>query len=134
MENLNMPGNDVASSDVQLEANLARVLVTGVIAAAVVVLAGGLVYLFRHGTASPDYSVFKGGSSDLRGLHGIARQVAAGRGRGLIQLGLVLLIATPVARVALSLIAFARQRDILYSIFTLVVLITLACSLAGWHF
>jgi uncharacterized membrane protein len=123
----------VDTNDVQLETALAKVLILGVVTAAAVVLAGGLVYLFRHGTTTPDYRSFKGGSSDLRGLRGIMAEVAGGRGRALIQLGLVLLIATPVARVALSLIAFARQRDILYSIFTLIVLVTLALSLAGWH-
>ena len=37
-----------------------------------------------------------------------------GRGRALIQLGLLLLIATPVARVAFSVFAFERQRDWTY--------------------
>jgi uncharacterized membrane protein len=120
--------------DQQLENVLARVLISGVIGAALVVLAGGIVYLIRHGDAPPDYRVFRGESSVLRGLRGILREVAAGRGRALIQLGLVLLIATPVVRVALSLAAFVRERDLLYSIFTLIVLVTLVLSLAGWHF
>jgi uncharacterized membrane protein len=113
---------------------LAKVLLYGVLTAAVVVLAGGIVYLFRHGESAPDYRVFHGESSVLNGIRGIVREVAAGRGRGLIQLGLVLLIATPVVRVALSLAGFVRERDKLYCIFTLVVLITLVLSLEGWHF
>lgn len=120
--------------DEQLEVILAKVLLSGVIAAAVVVLAGGLLYLFRHGGSVPDYRVFRGESSDLRGIRGILREMAAGRGRGLIQFGLVLLIATPVTRVALSLAGFVRERDKLYCIFTLIVLITLLLSLAGWRF
>lgn len=120
--------------DQQLEVVLAKVLLSGVITAALVVLAGGIIYLLRHGGSSPDYRVFRGESSELRGIRGILRQVAAGRGRGVIQLGLVLLIATPVMRVALSLAGFVRERDKLYCIFTLVVLITLLLSLAGWRF
>ena len=120
--------------DQQIEDALARLLIAGVALAAAVVLAGGLVYLFRHGVAAPHYRVFDGGSGDLRGVRGILREVAAGRGRGLIQLGLVLLIATPVARVVVSLVAFARQRDLLYTVFTLIVLGVLASSLAGWKF
>jgi uncharacterized membrane protein len=51
--------------------------------------------------------------------------------RGLIQLGLLLLIATPVARVAFSVLAFAEQRDWLYVSITLVVLAVLVYSLAS---
>ena len=36
------------------------------------------------------------------------------RDKGIIQLGLVLLIATPVARVAFAAYSFGRQRDWLY--------------------
>jgi uncharacterized membrane protein len=48
-----------------------------------------------------------------------------------MQLGLLLLIATPVARVAFSLAAFAVQRDRLYVVVTLVVLGVLTFSMAG---
>jgi len=120
--------------DEQLEVILAKILLSGVLTAAVVVLAGGIIYLVRHGESAPDYRVFRGESSVLNGIRGIVREVAAGRGRALIQLGLVLLIATPVARVALSLAGFVRERDKLYCIFTLIVLITLVLSLAGWRF
>jgi uncharacterized membrane protein len=128
-----MENHQANPSDQRLEATLGTLLISGVVAAAGVVLAGGLIYLWRHGASPPDYRVFRGYSSDLRGVRGILREVAAGSGRGLIQLGLVLLIATPVARVALSLVAFARSRDLLYSVFTLIVLATLASSLAGWR-
>jgi uncharacterized membrane protein len=60
-------------------------------------------------------------------LHGIA----AGRCRDLIQLGLVLLIATPVARVAFSVFAFAMERDYTYVFITVIVLAILVYSLAG---
>lgn len=120
--------------DEQMEGILAKVLLSGVITAAVVVLVGGIIYLFRHGESLPDYRVFRGESSVLNGIRGILREVAAGRGRGLIQLGLVLLIATPVARVALSLVGFIRERDRLYVVFTFIVLVTLVLSLAGWRF
>ena len=48
----------------------------------------------------------------IRGtLSGIVQDVLALQGRGIIQLGLLLLIATPIARVAFSVAAFAFQRD-----------------------
>jgi uncharacterized membrane protein len=55
------------------------------------------------------------------------------RGRGLIQLGLLLLIATPLARVAFSVVAFALEGDRLYVVVALIVLAVLVCSLAGGH-
>ena len=129
-----MTGTQREFGDQQLEIILAKVLLSGVVGAALVVLSGGIVYLLRHGGAAPNYHVFRGESSVLNGIRGILSEVAAGHGRGLIQLGLVLLIATPVARVALSLVGFVRERDKLYCIFTLIVLITLVLSLVGWHF
>jgi uncharacterized membrane protein len=112
----------------ELIGNLLRV---GVTLAAAVVLFGGTVYLFRHGLAAPHYQVFVGEPADLRSVSGIVRDALAFRGRGLIQLGLLLLIATPVARVAFSVAAFAMQRDRLYAVVALIVLAVLMYSLMG---
>jgi uncharacterized membrane protein len=114
-----------------VERALATVLRTGVILAAAIVVLGGAVYLSRHGGERPHYGVFRGEPSDLRSLAGIARDAAAGTGRGLIQLGLVVLIATPVGRVAFSVAAFALQRDRTYVVVTLAVLGLLLLSLTG---
>jgi uncharacterized membrane protein len=51
----------------------------------------------------------------------------------LIQLGLLLLVATPVARVVFSVFAFARQHDLTYVVLTMMVLAVLIYSLVGWH-
>ena len=50
-----------------------------------------------------------------------------------IQLGLLLLILTPVARVAFSLVGFALERDGTYVTLTFIVLAILIYSLAGPH-
>ena len=114
----------------KLIGNLLRV---GVTLAAAVVLFGGSIYLVRHGLAAPRYHVFVGEPADLRNVSGIVRDALSLRGRGLIQLGLLLLIATPVARVAFSVAAFAMQRDRLYVVVALVVLAVLMYSLTGGH-
>lgn len=105
----------------------------GVLVAATVVLIGGSLYLVRHGTTLPDYRVFRGEPSDLRTVTGIAADALALQSRGVIQLGLLLLIATPVARVAFAGLAFAKQRDRLYVVVTLIVLGVLLYSLIGSH-
>jgi uncharacterized membrane protein len=64
-------------------------------------------------------------------VRGIVKNALSFHGRGLIQLGLLILIATPVSRVFFSIIAFVRQRDITYIIVTVTVLIILGHSLLG---
>ncbi len=116
-------------NDARLDAVLGNVLRFGVLAAASVVLTGGLVFLARHGHEPPSYHVFRGEPSDLRSVGGIVGDVFDVRGRGLIQFGLLLLIATPIARVVLSAVVFAAEGDRRYVIFTLIVLTVLIYSL-----
>jgi uncharacterized membrane protein len=114
--------------DEKMEQFLGNLLRAGVVLAATVVLAGGLLYLVRHGGEQPDYRVFRGEPADLRSPSGIVVDAGKLKSRGLIQLGLLLLIATPVARVFLSAVGFARQRDWIYVGLTLVVLLALIFS------
>jgi uncharacterized membrane protein len=65
---------------------------------------------------------------------GIIGDAFDARGRGLIQFGLLLLVATPVARVVFSAVIFALERDWRYVAFTLLVLGVLIFSLAGAQF
>jgi uncharacterized membrane protein len=69
----------------------------------------------------------------LRSLSGVFVDAAALHGRGIIQVGLLLLIATPIVRVAFSAHAFARLRDGKYVIITLMVLALLLFSVFGTH-
>ena len=115
----------------KMENVVGNLLRGGVALSAAVALAGGVVYLFRHGAETPAFHVFRGEPSDLRSLRGIFSDALSWRVRGIIQLGLLLLIATPVARVAYLAYAFARQRDRLYATFSLIVLLLLAYGLAG---
>jgi uncharacterized membrane protein len=59
-------------------------------------------------------------------------EARAGDGRGVIQLGFPLLVATPVAEVLMSLVGSALQRDRVYIAITLMVPAVLLQSLAGW--
>ncbi len=120
-----------AWTDQQMDIVIGVILRTGVIISALVVLLGGVVYLHKFAFNQPYYRVFHGEPSDLRHITGIIRDAMALRGRGIIQFGLLLLIATPVARVAFSVVAFAFQRDRLYVMVTLIVLGILLFSLIG---
>ena len=120
-----------AWSDEKMEQIIGTLLISGVIAAALIVLVGGVLYLFRYGAAFPDYAVFRGEPAELRSLSGIVGGALSFQIRSVIQLGLLLLIATPVARVAFCLLAFALQRDRTYVIVTLIVFAVLMYSLIG---
>jgi uncharacterized membrane protein len=120
-----------ALTDEQMDRIISILLRTGVLISALVVLAGGIFYLIRYGTALPEYGVFRGEPADLRSVPGILKDVLALDCRGIIQFGLLLLVATPVARVAFSILAFSLQRDRTYVIITLIVLGVLLYSLAG---
>jgi uncharacterized membrane protein len=116
-------------SDERLDVLVGNLLRIGVLTAASVVLAGGVIFLARHEFALPHYQDFQ--PSSFRSVVGILQRAFSGSGRGLIQLGLLLLIATPVARVVLLLVGFALQRDRLYAIVSLVVLMLLLFGLFG---
>lgn len=117
-------------TDERLETIIGNLLRAGVSVAAALVLAGGIVYLWRHGGELPDRSAFQGEPASLRSAAGIVRDAIQGQGRGIVQLGLLALIATPVARVAFSVVAFLLERDRLYVLVTLIVLALLVYSLA----
>lgn len=108
---------------------IGRLLQIGVSLSAALVFIGAVVYLFRHHAETPNYGVFHSEPPQLRGISGIGRDVASLSSRALIQLGLVVLIATPVARVVFSMITFLRERDRLYAMFTAVVLVLLLYSI-----
>ena len=118
-------------SDRRLEAIIGNLLRAGVVIAATVTSIGGLIYLAHSGKFLAHYRVFQGEPADLRHVKGVLSDASSGDGPGIMQLGLLLLIATPVARVAFSLAAFAVQRDRLYVFVTLVVLGVLTFSMAG---
>jgi len=121
----------VESAERRMDEIMGRLLRAGVILSAVFVLGGGAVYLARHPEPVTDYRVFQGEPEELRTISGIFHEALAFRGRGLIQLGLLILIATPVARVAFSVVAFLYQRDWTYVVVTLIVLGLLVYSLSG---
>ncbi|HET9798391.1 MAG TPA: DUF1634 domain-containing protein [Gemmatimonadaceae bacterium] len=122
-------GRRRAWSDHDVEQVIGRLLQAGVVIASIVVIIGGAMVLVRHGAERPTFSVFRGESSHLRSIAATLSGVLAGDPRAIVQLGLVLLIATPVARVALTLAAFAAQRDRLYMAMTAVVLLLLLVGL-----
>ena len=116
--------------DYALEQRLGILLRAGVILSAAVTLIGGIMYLAVHGSAPASYHVFAGEPAGLRTVGGVVAGVVRGDSASIIQLGVLLLIATPVARVFISVIGFARERDWMYVACSMLVLALLVYSLA----
>ena len=119
------------TKDQSVELAIGNLLRTGVVCSAAVVLCGAIVYLARNGASAADYHVFRGEPADLRSVTGIIEDALSLRGRGIIQLGLLMLIGTPVARVVFSIWGFAAERDPLYVVVATIVLVILLYSLLG---
>ncbi|HEY1264057.1 MAG TPA: DUF1634 domain-containing protein [Terriglobales bacterium] len=119
-------------TDRRVEGVIGNLLRAGVLLSALIVLAGAVVYLWHQWHAPADYRMFQGEPNDLRHIRGILRTAFSGQGRGIIQLGLLLLIATPIARVAFAIFGFAEEKDWMYVKFTTVVLLILLFSLIGY--
>ncbi len=110
---------------------IATLLRAGVIAAACIGLAGGVAHLVRHAGDKPDYAAFASEPTALRHVADVVAAAVSLNTTALIQAGLLLLIAVPIFRVAVSIIAFALEKDWLYTAVTALVLGILLFSLLG---
>ena len=123
------PYTSSAEADHKLEVAIGMMLRVGVSIAAAVILVGGLLYLRHGGAPAPDYRHFDAAPQEALSVRGILTGVRHGSSLGIIQLGVLLLIATPVLRVLLALAGFALEGDRLYTWISAVVLGILLFSL-----
>jgi uncharacterized membrane protein len=116
-------------SDVDIESVMGKLLITGVILSGSLILVGGIYYLIQEGFSIPHYQTFIGEPSHLRSVKQIFNGVLHYDSLSIIQLGLLLLIATPISRVIFSVIGFLFEKDYLYVTISLVVLVIIAYSI-----
>lgn len=124
-----------------MELFIGKLLRYGVMLACGITLFGGIVYLFQnhggsmeHYRPTPDGQPFPGVEYYLRELSTIIPRILDFDGAAIIQLGVCVLIATPVFRVAFSVIGFLIEKDYMYVVITLIVLaIIMANMLLGLH-
>jgi uncharacterized membrane protein len=121
--------SDQAGKNARMERWVGLILRTGVLLAAGVILLGGMLYLHQYGSSRPEYHTFRGAGYELVNVREIVQRAFALEGAGVIQLGVLLLIATPVSRVALCIAVFARLRDWTYVAITAFVLVILLLGL-----
>jgi uncharacterized membrane protein len=118
-----------AWNDERMRNIMGMVLRVGVISSAILVIFGGILFFIEHPTETFNYAVFKGEPARLRHFNTIFSETLELRSRAIIQLGLILLIATPISRVLFSLLGFMLEKDWVYVIITFIVLSILFYSL-----
>lgn len=115
----------------RLALEVGGILRLGMIVSSAVIALGLVPFLVLEGARRADFHVFRGEPAAFRTIGGVVADAAHGDPRGIMQLGVLLLVATPFARVALCLVEFARAHDRLYVAVTLIVLLTLSWGLFG---
>ena len=117
-------------TDKQVESFIGTTLRIGVVAAALIGSAGGALLLIAGAHARPNVTRFLGEPGYLTHVPGILHAAFSGNALGIMQLGLLVLIAVPITRVAVSLLAFVVRKDWLYCAVTGAVLGLLVVALA----
>lgn len=119
--------------DTDMQLLLGRVLRAGTVTSVCIVFFGGVIYLHRHGHFMADYRSFTGTPAFLHQPGSLFEGVMALRGQAIIQIGILLLIATPILRVIFSAIGFVLEKDYLYVGISLLVLLIIFMSMLGGH-
>ncbi len=119
-------------NDQKIEQIIGVLLRVGVSMSAALVFAAGIAYLWQNHAVRVSYQQFHGETAELTSVAGVVRGAANLDTLALMQLGLLILIATPVARVLFAAFAFALEHDWLYVIVSLIVFGVLLATLTGW--
>jgi len=116
--------------DRDLQKIIGTLLRIGVVSASIIALMGGIAYLSVHGMENmPDYSRFHSEPALYTTFSGIIDGAFSFNARGIIQLGVVVLIMTPIMRIICSLFSFAIEKDRMYVVITFVVLCVILFSM-----
>ena len=123
-----MPDRIKRWNDETMSNMMGTLLRIGVLLSALIVVFGGILFFIQHPGEIIDYSTFKDEPGRLKNVREIIREAFTFRSRAVIQLGILLLIATPVARVVFSFFGFILEKDRTYTVITFIVLIILFSS------
>ena len=115
-----------------LNESIGKILRWGVVLSSVVVASGLVLVLFAPPAGTP--GTLQGAIAANFGRptlspSALAAEIAHGSALGVLQLGLLILVATPITRVAASVLLFLREKDTLYFGVTALVLVMLLLAL-----
>lgn len=118
-------------ADKDIQVILGTLLRVGVIASMTVVFIGGILYLSKYSRDLIDYHSFDPSKTPYSSFLGIFQGLRQLDGKAIIQFGTLLLIFTPVTRVVFSIFSFLIERDYLYVLIGLFVLMVILISLSN---
>ena len=113
---------------IKMEMFIGRMLRVGVFTACAIAIMGGILYIVQKGGTQVDFAEFTSAMA-VESIGDVIRGVAALDAISVIQLSLLILIATPIMRVVVSVVAFAIEKDYLYVFITLIVLIIIVFNI-----
>jgi uncharacterized membrane protein len=103
--------------DRDMQLLLGQVLRAGTVLSISIVFFGGIIYLYRHGHSVANYSTFIKIPDFVAHFPGIFYNASSLKGQAIIQIGIILLIATPILRVLCSAIDVGISMLVLFIIF-----------------
>ncbi len=116
--------------DKKMQLFIGHFLRIGALSACFTALAGGIIYLCKHGNERiPDFGNFQGEPAAFTTFSGILKGLSEGISTEIIQFGIMILIATPILRVLLSLVSFTLEKDKLYTFISFIVLAVILLSM-----
>lgn len=115
--------------DKDVQVVLGGLLRIGVWVSTGIVVLGGIIFLFEQQNQQVAFSDFSPSKVEFSSVPDIFRGLKTMKGQAVIQLGVLLLIFTPIARVVFSVFSFLIERDYMYVLIGLIVLCVIITSL-----
>ena len=107
---------------------LGKLLLFSVFLSTIITLFGGALYFFQNGTNEPHYEKFSFEAKNTMNIFSILNGIRNFDGVSFLQLGILLLIFTPIILVTSSIFIFLFEKDRMYAIFSAIILLILLLS------
>lgn len=121
----------LSRQQLRMDALISAILRIGMLTSVALIVLGSVLCFTRDPRygAAMDPGVLMQAGEFPHTVGAVWADVTRGGGMGLVMLGVLVMVATPVARVVVSIFAFARERDGTYVVLTLAVLGLLVVAL-----
>lgn len=109
-----------------IDVAISGILRGGVLLSSVLCAIGGIGLMLQDWGRPEHFDAF---DNELKSIPDILRLALEGHPEGIIQTGVLVLVATPILRVAFTMFAFLKEKDYVYVAIALIVLAGLLYSL-----